>query len=98
MKPPCWSLTWPPPNGLANHLRATRSAVDPLSKRVLEHKSTASLIEEHIGFEAIDDGLWDVYFFHCRLGRFDERRKRIIDDRTDVSTLLPAKVHRISLE
>ncbi len=38
-------------------------------------------MEEYIGFEAIDDGLWDVYFFHCRLGRFDERLKRIIDDK-----------------
>ena len=40
-----------------------------------------TLLEEYIGFEAIDDGLWDVYFHHCRLGRFDERRGRIIDDR-----------------
>jgi hypothetical protein len=39
-----------------------------------------TLIEEYIGFEAIDDGLWDVYFYHCRLGRFDERLGRIIDD------------------
>jgi hypothetical protein len=38
-------------------------------------------MEEYIGFEAIDDGLWDVYFYHCRLGRFDERLMRIIDDR-----------------
>ena len=38
-----------------------------------------TLIEEYIGFEAIDDGLWDVYFYHCRLGRFDERLGRIID-------------------
>lgn len=40
-----------------------------------------TLIEEYIGFEAIDDGLWDVYFHHCRLGRFDERHGRIVDDR-----------------
>lgn len=40
-----------------------------------------TLLEEYIGFEAIDDGLWDVYFHHCRLGRFDERQGRIIDDR-----------------
>lgn len=33
-----------------------------------------------MGFEAIDDGLWDMYFFHCRLSRLDERLKRIIDD------------------
>lgn len=39
-----------------------------------------TLIEEYIGFEAIDDGLWDVYFYHCRLGRFNERLGRIIDD------------------
>ena len=40
-----------------------------------------SMLEEDIGFEPIDDGLWDVYYYHCRLGRFDERRGRIIDDR-----------------
>jgi hypothetical protein len=40
-----------------------------------------TLIEQYIGFEPIDDGLWDVYYFHCRLGRFDERLKRIIDDK-----------------
>jgi transposase InsO family protein len=40
-----------------------------------------SMLEEYIGFEPIDDGLWDVYYYHCRLGRFDERLGRIIDDR-----------------
>ncbi|MDH3569185.1 MAG: IS481 family transposase [Gemmatimonadota bacterium] len=40
-----------------------------------------TLMEEYIGFEAVDDGLWDVYFYQCRLGRFDERLKRIVDDR-----------------
>jgi transposase InsO family protein len=40
-----------------------------------------TLMEEYIGFEAIDDGLWDVYFYPWRLGRFDERLRRIIDDR-----------------
>jgi transposase InsO family protein len=39
-----------------------------------------TLMEEYIGFEAIDDGLWDVYFYQCRLGRFDERVMRIVDD------------------
>jgi transposase InsO family protein len=40
-----------------------------------------TLMGEYLGFEAIDDGLWDVYFYQCRLGRFDERLHRIIDDR-----------------
>lgn len=40
-----------------------------------------SILEEDIGFEPIDDGLWDVYYYHCRLGRFNERLGRIIDDR-----------------
>jgi hypothetical protein len=39
------------------------------------------LMEEYIGFEAIDDGLWAGYLFTCRLGRFDERLHRIVDDR-----------------
>lgn len=48
-----------------------------------------TLREEYIGFEAIDDGLWDVYFFQCRLGRFDERLNRIIDDRGRLFRHLP---------
>jgi transposase InsO family protein len=35
------------------------------------------LRHEYIGFEPIDDGLWDVHFGPVRLGRFDERRHRI---------------------
>jgi transposase InsO family protein len=40
-----------------------------------------SMLEEYIGLEPVDDGLWDVYYYHCRLGRFNERLGRIIDDR-----------------
>lgn len=40
-----------------------------------------TLMEQEIGFEAIDDGLWDVYFGPLRLGRFSERTGRIEDDR-----------------
>jgi transposase InsO family protein len=35
------------------------------------------LRREHIGFEPIDDGIWDVHFGPVRLGRFDERRSRL---------------------
>ena len=35
------------------------------------------LIGETVGFEPIDDGVWDVHFGPVRLGRFDERRHRI---------------------
>ena len=38
------------------------------------------LAEETIGFEPIDDGLWEVYYRTVKLGRFDERRGRIEDD------------------
>ncbi|HWP37877.1 MAG TPA: hypothetical protein VNL18_10040 [Gemmatimonadales bacterium] len=40
-----------------------------------------SMLEEYIGFEPVDDGLWDVYSYHCRPGRFNERLGRILDDR-----------------
>lgn len=32
---------------------------------------------EDIGFEPLDDGLWELHFGPVRLGRFDERRHRI---------------------
>jgi putative transposase len=35
------------------------------------------LIGEDVGLEPIDDGLWDIHFGPVRLGRFDERRRRI---------------------
>jgi hypothetical protein len=35
------------------------------------------LIGESIGLEPIDDGEWDLHFGPIRLGRFDERTRRI---------------------
>ena len=36
------------------------------------------LVGEDIGLEPIDDGEWDIHFGPIRLGRFDERRWRIL--------------------
>jgi len=35
------------------------------------------LIEEYVGLEEIDDGVWNVYFGSFLLGRFDERDRHI---------------------
>ncbi len=35
--------------------------------------------EEFVGFEEIDDGLWEVYFGPVKLGRFHEREAKIED-------------------
>lgn len=35
------------------------------------------LIEEYVGLEEIDDGIWNVYFGTFFLGRFDERERHI---------------------
>jgi putative transposase len=40
---------------------------------------TSVLVGENIGFEEVDDGLWDVYFGPLRIGRFHERLLRIED-------------------
>jgi len=40
---------------------------------------TDTLAGEDIGFEEVDDGWWDVYFGPVRLGRLDERTRRIAD-------------------
>ena len=37
-------------------------------------------IGEYVGFEEIDDGVWNVYFGPLKLGRFDERNLRIEDE------------------
>lgn len=36
-----------------------------------------ALIEEHVGFEQIADGLWDVHFASVTIGRFDERTRNL---------------------
>ena len=34
---------------------------------------------EYVGLEEVDDGIWDVYFRHVRLGQMDERTFTIKD-------------------
>ncbi len=37
-----------------------------------------ALIEQHLGFEEVDDGIWDVYFSTLPIGRFDERKLQLV--------------------
>ena len=37
--------------------------------------------EEYVGFDEVDDGLWEVFYGPVRLGRFNERDSKIEDDR-----------------
>ena len=36
-------------------------------------------IGDYVGFEEIDNGIWNVYYGMLKLGRFDERTMRIED-------------------
>lgn len=40
---------------------------------------THSLEKQYVGLEEVDDGRWDVYFSHVRLGQLDERTFTIKD-------------------
>ena len=40
---------------------------------------TTVLINEYVGFEEVDDGLWTVYYSTTELGRFDERNFKLTD-------------------
>jgi hypothetical protein len=40
---------------------------------------TSVLMEEHVGLEEVDDGIWNVYFGPMQLGQFDERTNVIED-------------------
>lgn len=40
---------------------------------------TTVLINEYVGFEEVDDGLWSVYYSTMELGRFDERTFKLTD-------------------
>ncbi len=42
---------------------------------------THVLAEEYVGFDEIDNGLWEVFYGPVRLGRFNERDSKIEDDR-----------------
>jgi transposase InsO family protein len=37
-----------------------------------------ALIEEHVGIEEVDDGIWDLHFRNLAIGRFDERELRLV--------------------
>ena len=37
-----------------------------------------ALLEESVGFEEVDDGVWDAYFCDLPIGRFDERDLRLV--------------------
>jgi putative transposase len=37
-------------------------------------------VGEYVGFEEIDDGIWNVYFGPLKLGRFNERHMKIEDE------------------
>ena len=40
---------------------------------------SSALVGQHVGLEAVDDGLWDLYFGVKKLGRLHERHMRIED-------------------
>jgi putative transposase len=40
---------------------------------------TSVLIGEYVGLEAIDDGIWEVYYGQKKIGRLHERHMRIED-------------------
>ena len=40
---------------------------------------TKVLMEKYLGFEEVDDGIWNVYFGPVQLGQFDERTNVIED-------------------
>lgn len=59
-------------------LVAANSMIRWKSNRVFVSQTLAG---EHVGLEEVDDGRWDVYFGPIKLGRMDERKLHIEDDR-----------------
>jgi putative transposase len=47
-------------------------------------RASQTLAGEYLGFETINDGLYDIYFCKTRIGRFDERNKYIESLRIDL--------------
>jgi putative transposase len=47
---------------------------------------TQALNEEFVGLDEVDDGIWAIYFGPLRLGRFDERTRRLYGNLRSIKT------------
>ena len=50
------------------------------------------LAEESVAFEEVADGAWQVYFGPLRIGRFEERLLRIVDQHDGTTSRNPRRV------
>jgi hypothetical protein len=67
-----------PPLEYPGHCELRRvSAVGTVSWRNRPLFLSEALAGEPVAFEAVDDGIWTVFFASVALGRFDERHGRI---------------------
>jgi transposase InsO family protein len=56
------------------------------------------LAEESVAFEEVADGVWQVYFGPLRIGRFEERLLRIVDQHDGTTSRNPRRVLPMSLD
>jgi hypothetical protein len=56
------------------------------------------LAEESVAFEEVADGAWQVYFGPLRIGRFEERLLRIVDQHDGTTSRNPRRVLPMSLD
>ena len=56
------------------------------------------LAEESVAFEEVADGVWQVYFGPLRIGRFEERQLRIVDQHDGTTSRNPRRVLPMSLD
>ena len=55
---------------------------------------TSTLALEYVGFEEMEEGVFDVYFCDFRIGRFFEKENKITDLIARVPTRLRASKHQ----
>ena len=51
-----------------------------------------------MAFEEVADGVWQVYFGPLRIGRFEERLLRIVDQHDGTTSRNPRRVLPMSLD
>jgi transposase InsO family protein len=56
------------------------------------------LAEESVAFEEVADGVWQVYFGPLRIGRFEERLLRIVDQHDGTTSRNPRRVLPMSVD
>jgi hypothetical protein len=84
----------PPPYDYPSHYLVRRVNRDS-SLRCFGHQFhlTSTIVEDYVGLEEIDDGVYDIYYCFYFLGRYNRRKKKLEEVISKVQTRYPRVMH-----